>query len=185
MRVRAQLPASIADLVPVPTMAPPLPVRPTISKNYTLLAPATTSSAGLGNPLIIAIGAFTMTIPLWAVVILAIAAVAVIAYGIYMAVEAVLSLNQIDANTLAVDTYYRATQTAMNSCLAQGRSAVECRAVVDGIQTPHDVMPTPPTGTEGPTPIDWNTIAKYAAFSVGGVALISLSLAFLKYRHEN
>ncbi len=156
-QVRSHLPDPVAAIIPVPTMASPIPAA---ARTATLARAGTAGLRargihGLGvAPVVIAIGAFEATIPLWAVVIIALAAVMAICYAVSVTANTVTSIARLDQQLTALRNYYDTQLTAARNCLATGRSATDCAALVAAIQPPSTALPAegPPPGGD---PNDW------------------------------
>ena len=143
--VRAQLPAPVAGLVPVPTMAPGIPSSIRAQTTARAAAAGTAGMRGLGvAPLVIAIGAVEMTIPFWAVAIIAIAAVMAICYAVSVTANTVTSVARLNQQLAALSNYYDSQLTALRTCLGAGRTATDCAAALAAMQPPSSALPAPP-----------------------------------------
>jgi hypothetical protein len=153
---------ALLNQIPVPQMAPALPVAP----NY-FPALAAPTVAGLGNPIIIAVGGVTMTFPIWALVVVVII-VAVAAVAAFAAVvQLVTASEQIDANAQATATYYATVLRAVQDCRRSGGTVDACARLAASVQTPQHVMPVGPQTT--PPGGDWTEAAKWLALGTVGI----------------
>jgi protein-S-isoprenylcysteine O-methyltransferase Ste14 len=152
--------SSLSAQIPVPQIAPAFPVQPNIALH------------GLGNPIVIAAGGVTLSIPVWAVVIIAVVVV-VAAIAIYIATLQVFTASeQIDANTSSVESYYATQERLLRDCIHAGRSASDCAVLVANIAPPSVARPQDPLqGGPGGNPSEW---PKWLA--IGGTALFGTVL---------
>lgn len=175
LKVRGYLPAQAAAQIPVPLLAPNFPLLP----NYgvgTPTAPTTPTVAGLGfAPIVIAAGGVSITISLFAVVVLAVIAAAIVGAAIVAIVYAVLGSEE-NANAAARAQQDAAAEqqfyAARLACMQAGRSVADCTA---SVPAPADVRPYDTTPPPSQT---WLT---YAAWGAGGLAFVVLALGWMRY----
>jgi len=142
--VRAQLPQPLADIIPTPSIAPALPPQVRTQTLARVAPPTPPRTSGLGiAPVVIAIGAFEVSIPFWAVVIIAIAAVMVVCYAVSVTANTVTAVARLDQQLTALRNYYDTQLSGMRQCLAQGRTAADCATVLAAIQPPSSALPQP------------------------------------------
>lgn len=158
------VPLSLFSQLPVPQLAPRLPVAPNFFPTST---PPSPSVSGLGNPIVIAVGGVSISFPVWAaiVVVLIIAIAAVAAFTATLQVYT--ASEQIDANAHAVATYYQTVLRVIQQCRASGGTPAQCATLAEGIQTPQTVMPQGPQNT--PPGGDLTAAAKWLALGAVGL----------------
>ena len=155
----------LARVVPAPQPFPPLPYR-VFKGRIVRMAPAGLTGLGLA-PLVVA----GVTIPVWALVVGAIALVVTVCGVVYIRSHYVAEIEQARIYAKSANDNAQARATLVERCIAAGGTPESCTTTA--VETLPEPTRPQPIRTPGGMP-DPDTFAKYIVWGVGGLAVLSL-----------
>lgn len=155
---------SLGMQIPVPKMFPSLPPRE-VALAIVEAGQAQRPTSGLGSPYAVVAG--SIGISSWAVLVLAIAGVVVIASAIVASAWLISALQKLDADERILARFWEERRRVIQNCLNRGLRAEDCAELAQQLTEPRDALPEDSMFNWEPTSI--------AKWGLGALAVLGLA----------